>query len=247
MIKALILCAGVGKRLGEVNQNLPKCLLSFLGKTLLERHLENLHLLGITDITLVTGYQSFTILDFVQSKTLFSSGVKIVYNPHYEQGSVVSLLTGMTELQEKDYLILMDADVLYHPDILARLVTSEKENCFLVDRQFEEGTEPVKICIKDEKMVEFRKLIDPQLQFDTWGESVGFFKFNATMNQNLFKRCQNYLEEGKENQPHEEVLRDLLLEIPEAFSYEDITGLPWLEIDFPEDIERAKKTVLPFI
>ena len=51
--------------------------------------------------------------------------------------------------------------------------------------------------------------------------------------------------EGRYEEPYEEAIRDLLLETPDAFGYEDITGLPWIEIDFPEDIQRAQNEILP--
>ena len=63
----------------------------------------------------------------------------------------------------------------------------------------------------------------------------------------IVKACEAYRKEGLIDAPHEEVLRDVLLAQPAAFSYEDVSGLPWLEVDFPEDIERAVKQVMPAI
>ena len=94
-------------------------------------------------------------------------------------------------------------------------------------------------------MVEFRKQLAGDLVYDTLGESVGFFKFNGECAAEIARVCAEYESEGLHDAPHEEALRDVLLAKPEAFACEDISGLPWVEIDFPEDVERAIKQVLP--
>ena len=93
-------------------------------------------------------------------------------------------------------------------------------------------------------MVDFRKLIEPKLQFDYQGESVGFFRFNPEIAKELVQRCKSYIDNGKKDEPYEEVLRDLLLETPDAFDFEDVSGLAWIEIDFPEDVQRAQNEIL---
>ena len=105
----------------------------------------------------------------------------------------------------------------------------------------------MKICIRDEKIVDFRKIIDKNLAFDYQGESVGFFRFTFETAFELKRHAWAYLEINKNDTPYEEVIRDLLLEKPDIFGFEDITGLKWIEIDFPEDIERANSEILPRI
>jgi choline kinase len=142
-------------------------------------------------------------------------------------------------------ILLMDADVLYDLRLGQRLLQSPHENCFLLDRHFEPGEEPVKLCLRAGFLVEFRKYIAEELRYDTIGESVGFFRLSEEIACRLADRCQYYIDQSCQEAPHEEAIRDLLLETPECFGIEDITGLPWIEIDFPEDIARAKKTILP--
>ena len=96
-------------------------------------------------------------------------------------------------------------------------------------------------------MVEFRKLLPAELEFDTLGESVGFFKFNGEIAAKISQTCSDYNTEGLLGAPHEKALRDVLLALPSVFAVEDVSGLPWLEVDFPEDVERAIKQVLPAI
>jgi choline kinase len=240
-MKAIILAAGIGKRLG---QNFPKCLLEFQGKSLLQLHLEYLKSLEIERIGIVVGYQAQKIEEAIANLG-YGDGVEIFYNPDYEKGSIVSMWSARAYLEGDRDILLMDADVLYEREILVKLVTTNKTNCFLLDRDFEMGEEPVKICIHNNQLVEFRKQLAPDLIYDTCGESVGFFRFDREIASRLWKRAQEYLEQGWEERPHEEAIRDILLETPEVFTWEDVTGLPWLEIDFPQDLDRAKDKILP--
>ena len=246
-MQAIILAAGRGNRLTQFNPDgRPKCLLEFDGKTLLARQLDLLFQFGITQVTLVVGYEADLIIDHVG--TLASRPeVAFVYNPAYTQGSVLSLLAAQEAMSRADSVLVLDADVLFHPQIMRRLVESGHTNCYLVDRDFTPGDEPVKIAIHQGQMVEFRKALAQGLEYDTLGESVGFFKFGREMAKIVSQTCAAYKSDGLLDAPHEEALRDVLLAQPMEFACEDVTGLPWLEIDFPEDVERAIKQVLPAI
>jgi choline kinase len=245
-MKAIILAAGVGRRLGKDGQNQPKCLLKFNGKSLLERHLNYLHDCQIDELVIAVGYESQKIQEEIKALGA-ENWVSTVYNPDYTKGSVISLWAVRQHLAAGDDILLMDADVLCDRNIIERLVKTNTPNCFLLDRDFEPGDEPVKLCVRDNYLVEFCKQLAPGLTYDFAGESVGFFRFGSAVAQRLATRTEQYVADGRENEPYEEAIRDLLLETPETFGYEDITGLPWLEIDFPQDIERAQNNILPQI
>ena len=244
---AIILAAGRGNRLAEFNPDgRPKCLLEFGGKSLLARQLDILFNLGVRHVTLVVGYEADFIIDHVG--TLASRPeVAFVYNPAFIKGSVLSLLAAQEAMTSGESVLVLDADVLFHPQIMQSLIESVHENCYLIDQDFVPGDEPVKVAIQKGKMVEFRKALPVDLEFDTLGESVGFFKFNGDCAAKIVQTCANYRAEGLLDAPHEEALRDVLLARPSAFACEDVSGLPWLEVDFPEDVERAIKQVLPAI
>jgi choline kinase len=143
-------------------------------------------------------------------------------------------------------VILMDADVLCDPRMIARLANSAHANCLLVDRNFEEGDEPVKICCRENTdIVDFRKVVETP--FDWCGESVGFFKWSPDMAGNLVKRAEEYVVSGYREAPYEEVIRDAILSEPAEFGIEDVTNTPWIEIDFPEDVAKAENDILPLI
>jgi len=244
---AIILAAGRGSRLAEHNPDgHPKCLMEFGGRSLLARHLELLNRFGIRSADLVIGYEADRIIDHIGTLAL-RPDVAFHFNPRYEQGSVLSLWAAEDTLLAGAPVMVMDADVLYHPAILQRLVETEVENCYLLDKNFEHGDEPVKIAIRDGLMVEFRKQVGKDLNYDTIGESVGFFRFGPENAATIAGECARFDAEGLADAPHEEALRNVLLNQPESFGFEDVSGLPWIEIDFPEDVVRAAEEVLPAI
>jgi choline kinase len=77
------------------------------------------------------------------------------------------------------------------------------------------------------------------------GESVGFFRLDPSAARRLADLAGAYVGSGRATAPHEEALRDLLLEGGRTFEVADVTGSPWIEIDFPDDVTRATRDVLP--
>lgn len=245
-MKAIILAAGVGNRLAEISGGCPKCLLEFNGVNLLTRHVRILENNRIPELLVVTGYRGEDV-SMVLAGLSTAMRVSTVHNPDFRAGSILSLYSAKETLRSGDDIILMDADVLYHPDILKRLIESVHPNCFLLDRDFMPGPEPVKLCVVNGRLVEFRKHVNEDLTCDFQGESVGFFKFSPDIAAGLVQKAEEYINNGKKNEPYEEIIRDLLLEYPGKFSFEDVTGYPWLEIDFPDDMTRAREEILPQI
>ncbi len=246
-MNAIILAAGRGSRLAEHNpEGLPKCLMEFGGRSLLARHLELLFRFGIRDVDLVIGYEADKIIDHIGTLAI-RPDVAFHFNPRYELGSVLSLWAARDTLNAGAPVLVMDADVLYHPGILQRLVNTGMENCYLMDRDFLPGEEPVKIAVHNGLMVDFRKQLDPDLALDTIGESVGFFRFGPDCAATIANECARFDTEGLGDAPHEEALRNVLLRQPEKFGFEDVSGLPWIEIDFPEDVDRAREEILAAI
>ena len=140
----------------------------------------------------------------------------------------------------------MDADILYDESLLECLIKSQHSNCLLIDRSFEPGDEPVKVCIREGDIIEFRKWLTADSDF--CGESVGLFKFSAEIATKIMLQADLSLRQGRRHEPYEETIRDVLLTSPRGkFAFEDITGLPWIEIDFAEDVERAKTEIIPQI
>lgn len=245
-MKAVMLAAGIGARLGFAPTKHPaKVLLRFGGKSLLQYHVENFRRLGVDELVLGVGYHHQDI-----EREIAAIGaqdcVRTVFNENYEEGNIVTLWTLRDELDCGEQVLLMDADVLYGEDLLARLINSRHENCFLLDRAFDPGDEPVKLCIRDGEIVEFRKWLSAE--YDFCGESVGFFKLSAEVARKIVTQTEHYLRQGRRQEPYEEAIRDVVLTSPRnTFGFEEITNMPWIEIDFAEDIERANTFVLPLV
>lgn len=243
-MQAIILAAGVGERLGAAAAGRPKSLLDLGGATLLTRHVRTLHGLGIEAIHVVTGFRADLIAAELDA-TAPGRSVRRLHNEAFRDGSVRSLWTARDVLCAGEPVLLMDADVLCDPGIPALLARTAIANCFLIDRDFEPGDEPVKLCLHGGRIVEFRKQVAADLAWDVQGESVGFFRFAPEMAAALAMRCGEYVTGGRAREPYEEAIRDLLLAQPDAFGCEDVTGRPWIEIDFPADVERARTGILP--
>jgi choline kinase len=243
-MKAILLAAGVGRRLGDGPEHRPKALLRFGLRTLLERHLVILRSFGIDDISITVGYRADLVAAEV-GRLGGAGAIRLVGNPHYREGSVVSLWAARDVLECGEPVVLMDADVLYDHRLMARLLGSSIANCLLLDRNIDPGDEPVKICVRGDRIVDFHKR--PQHDHDWHGESVGFFRFSPDAAQELAVRVSDYVgPRERRHMEYEEPIRDMLLESqPHRFGFEDITGLPWIEIDFPEDERRAREIVLP--
>lgn len=244
-MRAIILAAGRGLRLQQTSDaRFPKCLLRFDGSTLLERHLRLLDEAGVDDIVLALGFEPERI-EAELERIGRRDDIEIVLNPRFDLGSVLTVHTTADALVRGGDVLLMDADVLYDARIMTALVADDHANRILIDRGFEPGDEPVKVCVKDGIAVEFRKRVAPGLGYDTIGESIGFMRFTEATARRFAAIVGDYVDNGRADQPHEEAMRDLLLEGGHPYDIGDVTGAPWIEIDFPADISRATDTILP--
>lgn len=245
-MRAIILAAGRGVRLQlPEDSQLPKCLLRFDGMTLLERHLRMLENAGVEDVTIAVGFRH-ELVEAELTRLSWKPRPELLINMQFELGSVLTVHTAARAMTRGGDILLMDADVLYDERILSALVAGNGPvNRLLIDRDFEAGDEPVKLCLRAGEPVELRKQLAADLKFDTIGESVGFFRFDQAGARRLAALVADYVDTGRAHMPHEEAVRDLLREGSQVFEVADVTGLPWIEIDFPNDVVRAARDVLP--
>lgn len=242
-MKAVMLAAGVGSRLGKDGITRPKVLLEFGGQTLLERHVAILRHLGFDELVIGVGHQADMIHDAV-ARMGAGEFVRTVHNPIYEKGAITTLWALRGEFSTDAPIVMMDADVLYDHRVLARLAATEIANCFLLDREIEPGEEPVKLCFRDGVLVDFHKR--PVKPHDAFGEWIGFLKLAPEMAARVPDATQLFLDDEEAGALYELAIRHLLLTLPPgSFGVEDVTGLPWIEIDFVEDVERAEAEILP--
>ena len=243
---AVMLAAGVGSRLfGAGSEQPPKVLLRFDGKTLLQRHVETLLAAGIERLAVVVGHRKDDVIDALAA-TAPSGFASCIENPAFREGSVVSMWSARDAFTSGEDVLFMDADVLYHPEVLFRLVRAEGENCFLFDRQMDADEDPVRLCVRGGEPVDIGKGIVGA--YDLVGEWPGFLKLAPRTGSHIAWLAQGFAEGKRRDAPYEDVLRDALNQAaPGTFAYEDISGLPWIEIDFPCDLTRARGETLPRI
>jgi choline kinase len=237
-VKGIILAAGKGSRLNGTIGDKPKCLLRVGGKTLVERQVEALRSVGIDDIVVVVGCQAEAVRQ--------TCGQRITYieNIRFSQtNSLYSLWLARPLLY--DGFVVMNCDVLFHPQMLEDLVTSRHEDALLIAYQDDDeplGDEEMKVKVRRGRVVDIAKTL-PSDEAD--GENVGIVKFGPGGAELLTRLMDERVAAGH--------LRDWA---PRAFAdFACVRPLhtvgtrayPWTEIDFPDDYERAVREILPAI
>jgi len=235
---AILLAAGVGKRLLDATGGRPKCLTPIGGKSLLARLLEGLVAAGVRDAAVVTGFGDEAVRAEIGAGP---PGLRLrwLFNPRFREGAILSLWTAR-ELLDRAVLV-MDADVLCGTAMLERLVGSPQSNCFLLDGSVSVTGEEQMLLVRDGAVRNVVRGGAPG--YELAGESVGFLKLDAAAAARLRALLDRRVAAGETGIEHEEVYPDLMAEVRVGF--ERVDGMPWTEIDFPDDIARAERDVLP--
>jgi choline kinase len=237
-VKAIILAAGVARRLAPLTDRTHKCLLEVGQRPLLSRMLMALDAVGVRESVLVVGHCADQVRE-VAGRRVGRMGVRYVENPEYTKGSGLSLYAARAHLV--DPVVVMDADVLFPREFLRRLLASPAPSAFLIDRGFEDTGEEVKFYTRGERVVALGKKVVPE-SWDLIGEGVGFFKCGAEAGPALVPLLERVIAESGGLCEYEDALH--LLVQQHHVGWVDITALPWTEIDFAEDLRRAREEVL---
>lgn len=237
-MKAIILAAGIGKRCKEITDHYPKCLITLGGKTLLERALSGLSTAGVKNAVIVVGYRGDMIMRKIGS---VYDGVRIRYviNEQYHKGAILSLWSARGEFDD-DFLI-MDADVLFPAAMISRLVQSLQPNCLLLDGRAKNTGEEQMLLTRGGRVLDIVR--GGTGDYDVVGESVGFLRVCRQDALQLRLILEELVAQGKDAIEHEEAFALFLRQCEVGF--ERVDDLPWIEIDFPEDLHRAESEVLP--
>jgi choline kinase len=131
----------------------------------------------------------------------------------------------------------MDADVLYPAEALSRLCRSRHPSCVLLDGRARETGEEMMLAVSGGRVRRIARRVGPD--WDLVGESVGFFKVDATGATALREVLEREVSEGRLDQEHEAGLDRALELVP--FGFERVDDLAWTEIDFPEDLAKAER------
>ena len=237
-MKAIILAAGVGKRLWSLTQYRPKPLVELGGRTLLARYVEALASVGVKQAVLVVGYKQEMIRAAVGSG---ACGVHVRYlvNEQYHRGSISSLWEARSEFNQD--VLIMDADVLFHREILRRLINSPHQTALCLDETVTQQSEECMAVVCGARVVALSKRMPDR--YDFAGEGVGFLKVRGADLDSLQESVKAHVDRSEWNLEYEDALADFFSRV--KVGYEKVGGLPWIEIDFPEDVTRAEREIVP--
>lgn len=245
-MKAIIIAAGMGSRLGKLTNDIPKPLIEINGKSILERQISSFNRCGISEIVVITGYKSerFTI-----------KNIKYIFNPLFaEVEQAHSFLTAREELN--DDVIISFGDIIFEDKILKQILEVESDIVLGVDygwkKSYQNRTDNPPnmsdfVAIKNKKIV---KLFRKSTEFDNntiVAEFSGLFKITSESLEKLIK-IYDRLESNHRGRFHfadslkKAKIIDILQELLENNFDIQAVNLEgkWVEIDTPNDLEIAK-------
>jgi len=231
--RALILAAGVSRRLYPLTESQPKCLLPIGGRAIIDHQIDALTAAGVDRIHVVVGYFREQIIAHLRKRYPDVPFAFPINQHFFETNTALSMHLALREMSEGP-LILMNGDVLYSPALLERLLASPHENALAVETK-PCGDEEVKVITgEDDRIQAIGKHLAPA---QSRGEFIGVAKISADFKERLSASLADRMAAGGRNQYFEAAI-DPLLSVAQVISC-DVTDLPCIEIDFPEDYERA--------
>lgn len=243
---AFLYAAGRAMRLGAEFTEIPKILIQFDGRSLLEWNTQRLSEVGVRRIGIVTGHKREAIQEMLpELQDRYSVKFTEFFNADYAEGSVLSVHVSLPGfVGSTTPVLLMDGDVLYSSEILRRLVQSRHPTVLLIDREYSTNDDdPVLVPIRNGRPFEFLKRWEGNAE--EAGESVGFFKIDPVDIPLVVSETEKRIMGERRRESYDEIVRALVL--ADRFGHEDVTGIPWTEIDFPSDVELARKEIVPAI
>ncbi len=234
----VILAAGMAKRLRPLTDICPKCLLKVGERTLLERTVDAMTAAGCDELVIVTGYKASMIRDFI-SEHYPQRHITFLDNSDYENNNNIYSLWMAGEVVRGREFLLMDSDILCDPKAVQR-IAAQPSSALAVQRH-ELGEEEIKVIIDAEgDITELNKTCNPA---DAIGESVGIEKMTSEYSTALYAELEKMIEqEGLVNVFYELAFERL---IPQGHKFKpvDTTDCFSIELDTPEDFNRAKEII----
>ncbi|MFC1593955.1 NTP transferase domain-containing protein [Candidatus Omnitrophota bacterium] len=227
-MKAVILAAGKGRRLGKLSDEVPKCLLLLNGVPVLEYQLEALTYAGVDEIIVVAGHLDQKVKEFCKGRC------RVIVNDQYETtNSIYSLWLAKPYVAGHDFLFL-NGDVIYDEKLLTDFIQNEEKTTFLIDDTGSYRENECQLVVRNGRVVAYSKAISPE---ESSGESAQLEKFSAEDSMVLFKRIEEVVQAGGADQfPF--VAYNVLMEsfrVVAVFT----GGRKWFEFDTLEDYENC--------
>ena len=241
-MQAIILAAGMGRRLGELTKNNTKCMVEVNGITLIDRMLNQLSRLPLNRVVIVVGYEGTKLVDYIGNRYDDKMKIEYVENPIYDKtNNIYSLALAKEQLQEDDTL-LIESDLIFDDGLFDLILNDPYPNLALVAKYqtWMDGT-MVKID-DDNNIVNFipKKAFDYD-DVDSYFKTVNIYKFSKEFSTNKYVPfLEAYTKALGNNEYYEQVLRVITF-----LDHSDLKALPisnerWYEIDDIQDRDIAE-------
>ncbi len=241
-MKAVILAAGLSKRLRPLTDTTPKCLLDIHGKNFLHRALDNLLACGIREYIMVLGYRYEMIEKYI-AENFPHLNVKFLYNHDYAENNN-SYSLWMTKEIAGSEILLLDSDILFEKEIVTALLDSPHGTCLALKRHALDEEQIKVIADGDGKVIEISKeaALDEAI-----GESIGIEKMSGKFLNDVFEILdRKILNEKNVNEFYEKTFEEVIAKNDsEKIMYcVDVSEYWCMEIDTAEDYENAKTNLI---
>lgn len=252
-MQAIILAAGMGKRLKQLTQNVTKCMVSVNGVTLIERMLRQLENYNLSKIVLVVGYKAEKLISFVETLNLRTPIVYIENKEFDKTNNIYSLFLAKEYLKEEDTLLL-ESDLIFENSILDKVVKNKNKSLAVVAK-FENWMDGTVVTVDNKNQITGmfdRKHFD-FYKVDEYYKTVNIYKFSKNFSNTQYIPFLNaYCSVMGRNEYYEQVLkiitmlektelRALCLENEKWYEIDDIQDLNIAETIFSDFEERYEK------
>lgn len=239
-MQAIILAAGMGKRLKELTHDNTKCMIQVCGETLIERMLRQQDRLNLERIVIVVGYQGRRLIDFVSSLDI-KTPIEFIENPIYDKTNNIYSLSLVKERLLEDDTLLFESDIIFEDSVLDALVQDPRPTLALVDKYelWMDGT-----CVRlsgDDEIIEFipgKKF--NHLDSEDCYKTVNIYKFSREFSRNAYVPfLEAYQKALGENEYYEQVLMVIAMLNNSELRAKRLDGEKWYEIDDIQDLDIA--------
>lgn len=241
-MQAIILAAGMGKRLGEYTKDNTKCMLPVNGSKLIDRTLTILSHLGIKNVTIVIGYKGENVQNYIGNKYSNDLNIEYINNPIYDKTNNIYSLSLAKEKMMEDDTLLFESDLIYEEQIVKKLVNNPYPNLALVAKweYWMDGT--VVRIDEDNNILSFvsKDMFDFH-NTEEYYKTINIYKFSKEFAKNKYiPFLEAYCKAWGNNEYYEEVLKVLTF-----LNRTDLKALPianekWYEIDDVQDLDIAE-------
>ena len=240
-MQAIILAAGMGKRLGELTRENTKCMIKVHEQTLIERMIKQLSELGISRIILVIGYKGDKVRALIGDR-IDNTPILYIENQVYDKtNNIYSLYLAKNYLVEQETLLL-ESDLIFADDILKKLVADPNPNVAVVTKyqSWMDGT----VVTLDEENNILNFISKKAFEFnhqDTYYKTVNIYKFSKEFSTNKYVPfLEAYCKALGNKEYYEQVLKVIsLLNKPDLKAL-NIGSEKWYEIDDQQDLHNAE-------